>query len=224
MVEYIRCHWKIQNISLAVSSFKPRRFDHGFKNSAEHCIFVWFYVLIMKSQRLELISCHAGCKRWCHQEWNQAICIFSHTLGCSLPVCLQACEWNAHQIKSISLPSTVSDVISICVLNPYNLSRCHTGSSEISKCGIHINDASMEVNCSTITKHIFETEQWNMLPAPGAAHIHTSATSSTSSCCAQIQQPPSAFGRGYGGCTPPGSSSAQVNLFMVAPLNPVRPR
>lgn len=63
-----------------------------------------------------------------------------------------------------------------------------------------------------------------LLPAPGAANIHTSATSSTSPCCAQIQQPPSAFGRGYRGCTPPGSSSAQVNLFMVAPLNPVRPR
>lgn len=32
------------------------------------------------------------------------------------------------------------------------------------------------------------------------------------------------FWQRIGGCTPPGSSSAQVNLFMVAPLNPIRPR
>lgn len=178
----------------------------------------------MKWKWLERISCHAWCKWWWHQDWNQAICICNRTLVCSLSVCLHGCEWNAHQIKSISLPSTVSDVIPIYVLNPYDLSRCLTGSSEISKFRIHTNDASMEANCGTITERICEREQWNVLPAPGAAHSHTSATSSTSPCCAQIQQPPSAFGRGYGGCTPPGSSSAQVNLFMVAPLNPVRPR
>lgn len=83
------------------------------------------------------------------------------------------------------------------------------------------NVASMETNCSTIIEEVSETEERNVLPGSGAADIYTSATPSTSPCCAQIQQPPSAFGRGYSGCTPPGSSSTQVNLFMEPGKTPV---
>lgn len=72
----------------------------------------------MKWKWLELINCHARCNWWWHEAWNQAICILKHALVFPVSACLRGCEWNAHQIQSITLHWANSDVISICVLNP----------------------------------------------------------------------------------------------------------
>lgn len=193
-----------------------------WKNTTEH-FSVCFYLLIIKSQVkwkwLELINCHARCNSWWHEARNQAICILKHALVLPVSACLRGCEWNAHQIQSITLNWANSDVISICVLNP-TTHQCEAQNPQNNQNIRFIQTMPQWRPTAAQLLNRF-LRRWNVLSTAGAADIYTSATPSTSPCCAQIQQPPSAFGRGYSGCTPPGRSSTQVNLFVEPGKTPV---
>lgn len=144
--------------------------------------------------------------------------LYFQTCTCA-PCFSMSHEWNAHQTQSITLHWANSDVISICVLNPTTHQREAQNPQNNQNVGFIQMMPQWKPTAAQLLNRFLR--RWNVLSTTGAADIYTSATPSTSPCCAQIQQPPSAFGRGYSGCTPPGRSSTQVNLFVEPGKTPV---